>query len=54
MLTSPIARECPAHDGFFHSRITLPSPLPGLDPTKPEKSRGGKGGCKRRRFSRTS
>ncbi len=44
MVTSPIAWECPAHDGFLDSKITFvwPPRGSGLDPMKP-KGKGGKG-----------
>ncbi len=51
MVTSPIAWECPAHDGFLDSKITLRRPPrgSGLDPAKPPKKGKGKKGAPRRR-----
>ncbi len=51
MIPTPIAWECPAHDGFLASMVELhwPPRGRGIDPTKPKKEgKGRKAGRKRR------
>jgi hypothetical protein len=44
MVTTPIAWECPRHDGFFDSKITpqWPPRWSGIDPMKPKGGKRGK------------